>query len=141
MQKIVLRAHNIEHLIWERIARNCSNPLKKCYLGHLSRTLKKFERSVPSMVDGIAAITGKDADFFKSLLLKPPSSLFPSGSILPIIPSPSGQLKSYHIYYRAMNWIPNQEGVRWFLDNVWPDLFRHYPGLRFHIAGGKCRHG
>jgi len=133
--KIVLRAHNIEHLIWERIARNCSNPLKKCYLGHLSRTLKKFERSVPSMVDGIAAITGKDADFFKSFTETPvvavPFGINPADYSFSV-----RAVKDPTIFIiGAMNWIPNQEGVRWFLDNVWPDLFRHYPGLRFHIAG------
>jgi glycosyltransferase involved in cell wall biosynthesis len=133
--RIVLRAHNIEHLIWERIARNSGNPLKRWYLKHLARTLKRFETSVPSLVDGIAAISGKDADFFKS------------SPATPVVVIPFGiHPPDYHFEVRsvkdptifiigAMNWMPNAEGVRWFLDKVWPDLFHRYPNLRFHIAG------
>ena len=54
--KIILRAHNIEHLIWERLAATSANPLKRYYLNHLARTLKLFELTVPDLVDGIAAI-------------------------------------------------------------------------------------
>jgi glycosyltransferase involved in cell wall biosynthesis len=35
----------------------------------------------------------------------------------------------------AMNWIPNVEGIRWFLQNVWPDVHRQYPSLNYYIAG------
>ena len=34
-----------------------------------------------------------------------------------------------------MNWIPNQEGIRWFLQNVWMDVHRQYPALKYYIAG------
>jgi len=133
--KIVLRAHNIEHLIWERVAANTSNPLKKWYLDHLARTFKLYELTVPGLVDGIAAITSKDAAFFAQYTEKPVISL-PFG----INPSdyasgkpPSGQPTIFII--GAMNWIPNEEGVRWFLQNVWTDLHKRYPWLNFHIAG------
>ncbi|MDI6814375.1 MAG: UbiD family decarboxylase, partial [Desulfitobacteriaceae bacterium] len=63
--KIVLRAHNIEHLIWKRIHDNTRWVPKKAYLRHLWKTLKNFELSTLSRVDGIAAITKKDANFFR----------------------------------------------------------------------------
>ena len=34
-----------------------------------------------------------------------------------------------------MNWIPNQEGIRWFLETVWPDVTKRYPFLKYFIAG------
>jgi len=34
-----------------------------------------------------------------------------------------------------MNWIPNAEGIKWFLHNVWPDLRNEFPYLRFYLAG------
>lgn len=133
--KIVLRAHNIEHLIWERVAANTSNPLKKWYLGHLARTFKLYELTVPGLVDGVAAITSKDAAFFAQHTEKPVISLpfgidpgeYASGKPLPERPT--------IFIIGAMNWIPNEEGVKWFLQNVWTDLHKRYPWLRFHIAG------
>ncbi len=133
--KIVLRAHNIEHLIWERVAANSSNPFKKWYINHLAKTLKTFEIRVPALVDGIAAITGKDAEFFRSITSKPVISI-PFG-INPADYPVREAANNYPTIFiiGAMNWIPNQEGVRWFLQNVWTDLHKKYPGLRFHIAG------
>ncbi len=61
---IVLRAHNIEHLIWKRIASQTRFPLKKLYLHHLSKTLKTYELESLNNANGIAAITRKDAAFF-----------------------------------------------------------------------------
>ena len=40
--KVVLRAHNVEHEIWERITRNTPFKLKKWYLSHLTKKLKSF---------------------------------------------------------------------------------------------------
>jgi len=64
--KVVLRAHNIEYLIWSRVADTTPNPLKRRYLRHLANTLKRYELSMLSQFDGIAAITQKDADYFRN---------------------------------------------------------------------------
>ena len=31
--------------------------------------------------------------------------------------------------------MPNQEGIRWFLMNVWPDVNKQFPSLKFYLAG------
>jgi len=59
--RVVLRAHNIEHLIWARVSDSTSNPLKRWYLRHLATTLKRYEHKMLPRFDGIAAITEKDA--------------------------------------------------------------------------------
>ncbi|RZL53513.1 MAG: glycosyltransferase [Pedobacter sp.] len=35
----------------------------------------------------------------------------------------------------AMDWRPNQEGLEWFLDDIWPDIEKLNKDLRFYIAG------
>ena len=62
---IVLRAHNVEHKIWERIAKETKFFLKRWYINHLAKTLKDYELSALETVDGVAAITRKDAAFFR----------------------------------------------------------------------------
>src|SRR6202012_5368856 len=49
--KISLRAHNLEYLIWERLAENERNPLKRPYLDILTRRLLKFEAKSIKKVD------------------------------------------------------------------------------------------
>ena len=42
---IVLRAHNVEHKIWERIAKETKFFVKRWYINHLAKTLKDYELS------------------------------------------------------------------------------------------------
>ncbi|HNS16901.1 MAG TPA: glycosyltransferase family 4 protein [Bacteroidales bacterium] len=135
--RIVLRAHNIEHRIWERIACNCKNPLKRIYLGHIYRTLKRYELSALEQFDGIVAITRNDASFFRKTGTRTPVIDIPFGVHLQDYPKPQAAECStpslFHI--GAMNWYPNMEGIRWFLDQVWPLIHREFPGLTFTLAG------
>lgn len=132
---VILRAHNIEHLIWRRMSLQTRNPIKRLYLKDLARTLMKFEKSAINKVDGVVAITRKDASFFRATTHKPvidlPFGVF-SGQIAADAPPIKGK-KLFHI--GAMNWMPNEEGMRWFLDDIWPELHRLYRGLNITLAG------
>ena len=35
----------------------------------------------------------------------------------------------------AMNWIPNEEGIKWFLENAWTKIHKEFPELIFFLAG------
>jgi len=135
--KTVLRAHNIEHLIWERISQTTGNPLKRKYLRYLAHTLKKHELTVINRFDGVAAITKNDADFFILSGCSVPVIDIPFGIDLSCYPEQhiesSSEISLFSI--GSMNWIPNQEGILWFLEKVWPAVTEKYPSLKFYIAG------
>ena len=132
---IVLRAHNVEHKIWERIAKETRSPLKRWYINHLAKTLKEYELNALETVDGIAAITRKDAAFFRKYTSKPvidipfgvyPEEFTPKYEI-------EGKPKFYHI--GSMNWMPNEEGIRWFINEVLPKTVEKVPDFVYHLAG------
>lgn len=132
---IVLRAHNVEHKIWERIAKETKFFAKRWYINHLAKTLKEYELNALETVDGIAAITRKDAAFFRKYCSKPiidipygvyPEEFTPKYEI-------EGKPKFYHI--GSMNWMPNAEGIRWFIDEVLPKTVEKVPSFVYHLAG------
>ena len=132
---IVLRAHNVEHKIWERIAKETRPPFKRWYINHLAKTLKEYELNALETVDGIAAITRKDAAFFRKYSSKPvidipfgvyPEEFTPKYEI-------EGKTKFYHI--GSMNWMPNEEGIRWFINEVLPKTVEKVPDFVYHLAG------
>lgn len=132
---VVLRAHNVEHRIWERMARQTANPFKKFYLKDLAHTLKRFEKHVINRVDAVVAITRNDAAFFRGLTSKPVIDL-PFGVFPEQIASEAPALYGGRLFHiGAMNWMPNEEGIRWFLDDIWPELHRLYPNLKLTLAG------
>ncbi|MBK6966573.1 MAG: glycosyltransferase [Bacteroidales bacterium] len=137
--RIVLRAHNIEHLIWQRSAAGCRNPLKKLYLRHLARTLKRYELKTINEVDGIVAITEKDAAFFRQAAPGIPVTAIPFGIRVEDAGNIDTKLTEkifpglFHL--GSMNWIPNQEGIGWFIRKVWPIIYGKHQDLRFYLAG------
>ncbi len=133
--KIVLRAHNIEHLIWKRMHRQEKNILKKAYLAYLYNSLKNYEIKVLDQFDGILPISEKDAVFFRQHCTIPVQSL-PFGIDLQNIVPNTGQVKKYDlVHIGAMNWLPNFEGIEWFLGKVWPSLQQKIPGIKLALAG------
>lgn len=134
--KIILRAHNIEHIIWNRLAESCHNPVKKAYLKHLARTLKNYENKILDSVDGIAAITQHDADFFMKSGHNKAVISIPVGIDQCMITKTDAERKFPGFFHLgSMDWMPNQEGIRWFLDNVWGKVIKEYPGINLYLAG------
>lgn len=134
--KFVLRSHNIEHLIWERIAFNCRNPFKRYYLRHLFLTLRHFELEMIQKTDGIVAITETDAAFFEAHALQTPVISIPFGIELGKYQETVNQpVKTDLFHIGSMNWFPNEEGIIWFLSKVWPLVNHEMPELRLHLAG------
>ncbi len=132
---IVLRAHNVEHLIWDRIAKKTKFLPKRWYINHLVRTLKKYELNVINQVDGIAAITYRDAAFFRGETAVPVIDI-PYG-VNPDDFKPHYEVKDIPTLYHigSMNWMPNEEGIAWFLNNVWGKLIKRNPNINLYLAG------
>ena len=133
--KIVLRSHNVEHLIWERLANFETNVVKKLYLSHLSRKLRKYEIKVLNDVDGIATISYEDAKRYEELNCKIPLATMPFGVDLykykPVYNGLKDKIKLFHI--GSMDWNPNIEAIKWFVDDIMPVL--EVDKLELHLAG------
>ncbi len=133
---LVLRSHNIENEIWERTAQNEKNPLKKWYLKNLSSKIKKFELENMHRFDGIMAITDRDADFYKKNNYKGKLTTISAGVDLELYqPKQITSVKPSICFLGSMEWMPNIQGVEWYLDKIWPLLKKTHPELTLHIAG------
>ncbi len=134
--KIVMRAHNVEFEIWERVANNTTFLPKKWYLNHLVKKLKRFEIAQLQNYDLLLAMTEKDLTYFKKLGYKNRSLVTPIGLELMDYPSfvPNYEVPAIS-FIGSLDWMPNQEGLSWFLDQVWANLRMEFPTLELHIAG------
>ncbi len=134
--KIILRAHNVEHLIWRQVAQSCTNSLKRWYLKHLSLTLRAYEWEHLNDYDGVVCITKNDAEVFRQAGCRKPVVSIPFGVDSGEVPSVEVEPDSlFHI--GAMDWLPNQESIRWLLEEVWPVVHREVPQAKLYLAGRK----
>ena len=134
--KLILRAHNVEHAIWQRIVFNAPFGLKKLYLSILSRQLKTFEQKAIHSFDRIWCISPVDAEWFGTQTNKIPIDVIPFGTDNDQIMQMPATFRSDTLFsIGSMDWLPNREGVEWFLNNVWRQLHASYPTLTYKIAG------
>ena len=136
--RVVYRAHNIEHFIWKRMAAGCRTPLRKQYLQLLARRLEAYEKRVIHEVDGLAAISPVDEQYFLSMGFKGPATVIPVGMPDLELPDPLPEPEAGSVFHLgSMDWRPNQEGIKWFLQQVWPIVVSRMPWLKFYLAGKR----
>ena len=138
--KIVLRSHNLEYMIWEKLARKTINPAKKIYLNILSKQLKDYEVNMLNKIDGIAAISLADQIKYEKLGCEKPMITIPFGIDIKkyeykIVSNTRKQLNFFHL--GSMDWKPNLEAVSWLLNEIWPVLYSDFKNINLHLAGRK----
>ncbi len=135
--RIVMRAHNVEHEIWERITSNTGSKLKKWYLKYLTHKLKEYELQQFTSYDYLVTLTERDLAQFKTKGYKNGASAAPIGfesGMYPRIHTASGSQMSL-CFIGSLDWVPNMEGLNWFLTQCWPVIHKKWPDISFHIAG------
>lgn len=131
----VLRCHNAEHIILQRLADAQVDPIRRIVFGIQARRLKRYEAAALELFDLILAITDADAARFlnmnpgieKRLVVVPAGVNLPT-SLPPALPQ-EGHFRIIHI--ATMDWLPNQLGLRWFLSKVLPRL--DAMGIDYHL--------
>jgi glycosyltransferase involved in cell wall biosynthesis len=133
--KIILRSHNIEHLIWNRISKKTNNPLRKVYLEYLTRKLKNYELSAMNLYDGIATISKQDKKYYLEKGCRIPMTDLSFG----VNPDKYILTNDYEFpslfHLGSMDWIPNAEGIQWFIEKVWSLVHPKFPDLKLFLAG------
>lgn len=132
---IVYRPHNIEHEIWARLSKNEKNWTKAKYFSLLSKRILIMELSISTQVNALVAISQRDEQWFKANGFNKPTISIPMGYTIPELINSTGLANNDICFIGSLDWIPNQEGLNWYLNNVWPRILNECPSVSFHIAG------
>lgn len=139
--KMVLRSHNLEYLIWKRLADGSKNIARKFYLNHLAKKLEQFELKMIPQMDGVVTISADDYKRYTDLTDDKNKLLnIPFGINLSEYELSEGQGEISLFHLGSLSWVPNLEGVTWFLEEVWKKIQPDFPLLKFYLAGRNIPH-
>lgn len=134
--KCILRAHNVEHLIWQGMAESSGNVLKKKYLKLLAKRLKNYECKIINGFDAILPMTSTDAKIFTTYAPDVRQYITPVGLSPEVYPYHENRKEEICLFHLGtMDWLPNREAIGWFLENCWLDLKNKFPQLKLYLAG------
>lgn len=133
--KFVLRAHNMEHELWEQRAAT-ANFLQRSILKLPVKKLKKWENYILKQMDGVAAIAMNEVIYLNKLSPGVPCIYLPMGVRI------DDNVSTYEptfFHIAAMDWSPNKRALNWFMNKVWSA--KQFEGKRLcdksilHLAG------
>lgn len=134
--KIVMRAHNVEHEIWRRITDNTTFLPKKIYLKYLTKKLRDFEVQKLVDYDYLVTVTERDLLNFKKMGYHGQGQTSPIGlDSSEYSPSPIQVNQKSLSFIGSLDWIPNLEGIEWFISEVWGKIKKSIPDAKLEVAG------
>jgi glycosyltransferase involved in cell wall biosynthesis len=132
---VVFRPHNIENLIWNGLADEENNYFKRAYFRILASRIRNIEKKISNEFDGIVPISHTDLAWFRSEGLTKPSLVTMPGFDPEEISNYHTPDKEKVFFIGALDWLPNINGLNWFIKKVWPCVIENIPEAEFFIAG------
>ena len=139
----VLRAQNVESDLWRGAARLPSTPWPlRAGFRWEGRRLARWEGKAVRRADGVLALTDPDAARLSTLAggreVESLAAPFPEH-----LPAGEGSLAGEPplVIFGSGGWLPNRDALRWFVQEVWPEVHRNVPGARLHVFGGEPAEG
>lgn len=133
---VLLFEHNVEYMIWKRLARTSKSWPRRLVLEGEWRRLRRFERLSCARVARTVAVSETDRDLLRSL--SPEASVFavPTGvDIQYFAPRPKVRERREVVFVGSMDWYPNEDAMRWFIEAVLPELRRRVPDVLVTVVG------
>ena len=132
----VLFEHNVETAIWQRHLEHAAGPLRRLYFGLQARRMAALERRVCRQVKHIIAVSEIDAALIRSWFDASHVTVVPTGVDLDFFAPPPGSSPAADlVFVGSMDWMPNIDGVSYFVREVLPLIRRRYPSCTLVIAG------
>lgn len=133
----VLFQHNVEATIWKRHADVRTNPLARAYFRAQWRRMVRFERGECRRFDRVVTVSRADAD-----------AIAREYGVTGVVDIPTGVDTAYFrpagratpeprnlVFTGSMDWLPNEDGIAWFVDEVLPRIHRQMPDVTLTIVG------
>jgi glycosyltransferase involved in cell wall biosynthesis len=132
----VVFEHNVEYLLRKRQWQAEEMPLKKIIFAREWKKTQKIEERICNSFDRVIAVSDDDRQEFEKSFGVHNVSIIPTGVdcdyFKPLAMSPQpGRL----VFVGSMDWYPNEDGMKWFLKEVYPRIRRAVPTSSLTIVG------
>ena len=132
----VLFTHNVEAVIWKRQYEVARNPLWKLISWREYRAVERSERWYLSRADEVLTVSEVDRTYFARFIDPARITVIPTGVDVEyfqpaLIPERPGLL----VFTGAMDWMPNEDGILYFVNEVLPRIRAEFPTVTLRLVG------
>lgn len=132
----VFNAHNIEAAIWERYLREERRPWMAPVLASQLEKIRAYESHLPRIFDSCVVVSEPDRAQMRRYGFKH-AQIVRNGVDLDyyeLLPEP---LEPHITFVGSLDWRPNQDALRWFLESIWSLIRAAAPRVRMTVVGRR----
>jgi sugar transferase (PEP-CTERM/EpsH1 system associated) len=134
----ILFTHNVEAQVWERHSKVASNPAVKLACWLESRALKRAESRYARLADYVLTVSENDRAAFAQYTDAARISVIPTGvDTVYFQPAPGPQQPNTTVFTGSMDWMPNEDGVAYYVEKIFPLVRREIPEALFWAVGRR----
>jgi glycosyltransferase involved in cell wall biosynthesis len=132
---IVMFTHNVEAEIFARHVTVAKGALMRALWRAQHRKMVDFERTSLTRFDAVVAVSERDKGKFRDLYGIANAATIPTGVDAEYLAfSPPGD-DARIVFCGSMDWLPNVDGVDYFLSEVWPLISERVPNASMRVVG------
>ena len=134
----VLFTHNVEAMIWKRHYQVARNPLWKALSWREWKTMDAAERRYLKRADHVLAVSETDRDIFSEYIEGSKLTIVPTGVDIEFFkPCPGTEAPDSLVFTGSMDWLPNEDGIIFFVEQVLPLIRQQVPRVTLSVVGRK----
>jgi glycosyltransferase involved in cell wall biosynthesis len=132
--------HNVEAEIFQRHVSHARSAAMRALWASQYRKMERFEGQTLRRFTRVVAVSERDAEAFQRLHGIGNTSVIPTGVDLGYFgwqapPAVAPQTPPTVVFTGSMDWAANQDGMQFFIEQVWPRVLQQVPAARFVAVG------
>jgi polysaccharide biosynthesis protein PslH len=133
---VLLFAHNVEHLIWQRLAETEGQAWRRALLGIEWRKMRRWEAAACARASFTVAVSEPDRALLAALAPQARIAAIPTGVDTDFFaPTGVAERPARLVFTGSMDWYPNEDAVIYFIEDILPAIRREIPAVRLTVAG------
>jgi polysaccharide biosynthesis protein PslH len=138
---VILFAHNVEHLIWNRLCQVETRLWRRALLELEWRKLRRYEAQACNRARLTIAVSEVDRHLLAANAPRSTVCTISTGvDTAYFMPDKSPELPATLVFTGSMDWYPNEDAVLYFIDTILPGIRREIPNVSLMVVGRNPTH-
>jgi glycosyltransferase involved in cell wall biosynthesis len=129
--------HNVESMIWQRHVAVPQHPLRRAYMRLQWRRMLRYEAQQCRRFAHVIAVSAVDAELMRREYGAASVGYVATGVDLEYFRAPQSRPPDSRelVFVGSMDWMPNEDGIRWFASEIFSLIQQRIAGARLTVVG------
>jgi sugar transferase (PEP-CTERM/EpsH1 system associated) len=133
---VVLFEHNVEYVIWQRLAALEGRPWRRRLLEREARKMRRVEARACAQAALTVAVSEEDRALLRAAAPSARVRSVPTGVDISYF-TPNGRADTGLVFTGSMDWYPNEDAILYFADQILPRIRAELPEASLTVVGRR----